>query len=493
MANDINVSLVKAKFGLGGEMHDMVMRHQTMNILPDQVDKLLEARISGTGYVVPSVINEVSAKVGCVVNQPTGTAYIDGAGWGSRRGLGELVFDISANQIREERLIVVGYISGGTVDPVQGISSDAMFVPIKTWTQVKTQVTDGQGYPVTAAGITSTGQFTMNDPTITGGLISIRPRDMIDNVVGLTASEDANQGIAGGMSEYMGSSGSILAASGCVMSRSDNLNSVNYAETLLKSAMGVKQGMDTTQNRYNVIGTVARNTGLAETSIENNPFMIAMRQVLGRTGLAGFEGWSIGELCHVFPNFADTMNMEMMDPARNTPVDNRIESSAMGTALPEESIAHDLANLMLYVLFESRLMYFDFSASNNVDPVVSLDPNAVQVTQGSFLSLIDNNPTTIQDVENAKELIKQMFFTKYAGDYQYQKQIVEVNVQSYLYGRTVVQVAINGNYQNARTVNMATYASSRWAPTVVNKMHAGQEVKNFFTNLTNQFSFEGNH
>lgn len=490
---DTRMTLVSATVGLSNILHDHYMRPQMLDIDPRDVDILMEAKLGDTGKISPATLMEVSSRTGGISVQPEDNAYIED-GWAFSRGLCQLEFLLENNALVNEKLVVLGYIAGGSIDYEGGIPGDLMFVPIRVW-QIETKsYTEFDGFLSAKSRITRAAQVLLNDNS-TDGLHSIRPKDILENATAISATREENSMIGGGDDNWAGSTAGTLAMSGMIFSNVNNNSPTHYASSLLGASMKAGENMRMgAGDQYSSLSDSIGMTTRQEMHLRQNQFMETMRNTLGRTTttMSGFEGFSFDEIITVFENFADVLNLETADQDRFAVEDSRIGTAEFGSSNRAEIIANELLMLSQYLLFENKLGVLSISGTNDVEsssleindlPVEYMPGEMLPITNGLELDYIGT-------IENIKAQLTNFFFGKYCSEYYHSRQLVSFTAHMCLFGQTEISVVINGDPSTERTLAFSTYALNRFDPNLTSRTRSARVSEGFFDNLVNHFNFQ---
>jgi len=473
------ITLTKAIFGMGNQNHAHVHRHNILDMSTMNIDTLKMEQHQGG--VTANTLNAIAAQSGGLTTRPSGIVNIEDD-WNIRRGLGMLNFMITNNSVEQAELSVLGYLTGGGATH-EGIEPQTMFVPVRCWDTRTTQKFDNMGLPMPSTVITGSHQFLMGDPTGRDDLKSVRPLDMAQEVLGYMAS--ANDGMNDGFD-------GILAADlkqNVVMSKTDNLNPTHHARELLRVAAAT-----TTEGQYtgiaNAIGDAMVGPGIGEAPLTSNDFFKTMMSVNGSFSMANFMGWSMAEINSVFTNLPDVMNIQLLNPTATVAVDNTLTSTEYGGANSYETIASELAYLTVHMLIRCGLTHLVFSATNNPHHFSGLEGSetGVEIVTGTFGSVLDHDEYAINRVERFKEMLRQLFFSKYSTQFAHTSTILSVQVSCHLFGETDVTVFFNGEEHNERKYVNATYAVNRTSTNITNSQDGLNAAHNFMQNITDYFT-----
>jgi hypothetical protein len=476
--NDSTITLTQAIFGMGNQNHDHVHRHNTMNINSMALDELMMEQHHGG--IRGSTLNAVAAMSGGLSAQPQGFVTIEDS-WNIRRGIGLLRFTVQSNALMEQELSVVGYLTGGSAS-IEGITPDTMFVPVRAWTTLSRNIAGTDGFPMTKTVVESSHQFLMGDPNMVKDLRSMRPIDVGNEALGFLAMENEGRG-----ERYDGTVGTDLRTT-LVVSKTQNLNPTHHTRELLRLAVGAGADAEFGGLEMGIADGLA-NQGMGEIGITENPFFATMMFSTGGYSMAGFQGFSVGEINSVFMNFSDVLNLTMLE-ANNFGADTNLATSeAYGSANPHELMATELAMLTVHLLLSSGLASFHFSATNNpmdFNGLVGSDEGVV-VIPGEAMSVLNHDDHVINRVEQFCESLKTHFFAKYTSVYAHQKTIMNVEVDSHMFGETTVAICFNGEMAFIKQFTNATYMINRTSTNIAGSDIGLSTSKNYLRNIKEHF------
>lgn len=475
----MTTTLTRAIFGLGNQNHAHVHRHNTMNINSMDIDKLRYEQMAGG--IMPATINTIAQASGELTARPQGYVSLE-EGYNVRRGIALLNFMVESNAMQQSELAVVGYLVGGTYTE-EGVAGDTLFVPVRCWTTLTTNTHDHTGFPMTKTVIDSSQQFLMGDPNQQRDLKAVRPIDIGSEALGY---EVTNQD--GSSAMYSGTAGSDLR-NNVLVSKTQNLNPTHHSRELLRLATVAGNQMSMGQGVEMAIADGLVGESIGEISATENPFFHTMMFTTGIHQLAGFAGFSIGEINAVFENMPDVMSTAMLDVTRFADDDALLNSTEYGSANMHETIATELAMCTVHLLLQSGLMSLAFSATNNptdFEGVVGSD-SGVAFLQGPAMSVLDGDMHVANRVESFKHLISTNFFAKYTGPYAHLRNVLSVEVDCHLFGEIAVTIFFNGDTSNARRYVNASYYINRTSSSISGTETGLLEAKNFLTNIKEHF------
>lgn len=472
-------TLTRAIFGVGNQTHAHVHRHNIMTVGSQEIDKLRSEQ--ELGGIIPSTINAIAQSVGQLTSQPQGYVSLE-EGFNTRRGIALLNFVVESNTVQTSELAVVGYLVGGSWS-AEGISDDVRFVPVRCWTTLATNSHDESGFPTVKTIIDGSQQFLMGDPHQRVDLKALRPLDVGNEALGYAVTE------SDGTSErYSGMSTGNLR-NNVLVSKTQNLNPTHHSRELLRLAVNAGSQVEMGMDLESAISDGLIGDGIGEVSAAENPFFNTMMFALSMHSLAGFEGFTIGEINSVFENLVDVMYTSMLDVSAFTDDNNLLTTQEYGSAGMHETIATELAMCTVHLLLQSGLMSLTFSATNNPSDFdgVSGDDYGVGFVQGQAMPLLEQDQYVINRVERMKQLLAAHFFSKYSGPYAHLRTIISVEVDCHLFGETRITIFFNGDQHTARTWTNATYYINRTSSSISGSENGLLEAKNFLANIREHF------
>lgn len=484
--NNGEITLVSAIFGMGNNNHVHVHRNNVLNITPNDVTTLMIEQHNGG--VLPGSLNTISQRSGSLSTANYGNVNIED-GWNLRRGIGMLRFIVNGqNAIQQTELSVLGYLAGGMASS-EGIDPSTTFVPVRSWTVDTTNVADMNGMPTTRSIISSSQQFLMGDPLFQKQLSSLRPKDVVEEVLGVSAiMADSDVTSEQAMKMFGGTIGNDLST-GVIISKTNNLNPANHARALLGVAAKTCSDHATINGITDTIADNLNTVSLGESSPFESPFFAVMQTTIGMASLNGFNGFSIGEIATVFSNFSEVLNLNLLNQSNFSGVDNTLDSSEYGSGGFHELIGSELAYLTLHTLIQCGLTGYSFSATNNVSDTGGIvSETGVAFVDGEAMSVLNQDPYLINRVASFKERIINDFFAKYNGVFDYQRTTISVEVQSYLFGETAVTIHFDDKVTQARRYVNATYAINRHSTNIAASEVARAQTKGLFTNIYEHFN-----
>ena len=472
------ITLTQAIFGMGNQNHDHVHRHNTMNLESQALDQLMMEQHQG-GILAPT-LNNIAAMSGGLSPQPQGTVSIED-GWNIRRGIGLLRFMVESNALTQQELSVVGYLVGGSAS-VNGISLDTMFVPVRAWTTLTQSTAGADGFPMSRTVVESSHQFLMGDPNQVKELRSLRPIDVGNEALGYLACENEGQ-----QDRFAGTVGTDLKTT-MVVSKTQNLNPTHHTRELLRLATTAGVSAEYGGLEMGIADGLSAQ-GMGEMGVTENPFFATMMFATGGYSMMGFQGFSMNEINGVFANFGDVLNLNMLNSTNFAADTNLATSDAYGSANPHEILASELAFLTVHLLLQSGLASFHFSATNNpmdFNGMVGSEEGVV-IIPGEAMSVLNHDEYVINRVEQFKELLKSHFFQKYTSVYAHQKTIMNVEVDSHMFGETTVAICFNGDLSTTKQFTNATYCINRTSTNISGTDVGLSSAKNYLRNIKDHF------
>lgn len=475
---DQTITLTQAIFGMGNQNHDHVHRHNTMNLNSMALDQLMMEQHQGG--VLGSTLNNVAAMSGGLSPNPQGMVSIE-EGWNIRRGIGLLRFTVQSNALMEQELSVVGYLVGGTAS-VEGISQDTTFVPVRAWNTLTQNTAGADGFPMTRTVVESSHQFLMGDPNQIKDLRSLRPIDVGNEALGFLACENEGQA-----DRYDGTVGTNLKTT-MVVSKTQNLNPTHHTRELLRLATAAGASAEFGSLEMGIADGLA-GQGLGEMGVTENPFFATMMFNTGSYSMMGFQGFTVGEINSVFANFGDVLNLTMLESNNFAADSNLATSDGYGSASSHEILASELAFLTVHLLLQSGLASFHFSATNNPMDFNGMvgSEDGVVVIPGEAMSVLNHDDYVINRVEQFTELLKSHFFQKYTSVYAHQKTIINVEVDSHMFGETTVAICFNGELALTKQFTNATYCINRTSTNISGSDVGLSSAKNYLRNIKDHF------
>lgn len=487
-----NLVMQSAIIGLSNVYQDHYMRAHSLNINPDDMNQMLANRLGGTNRVAPVEMRDIAARSGGVATVSGGQAYIED-GWHTSRGLASFQFVVQgASPIQSQTLTVYGYMHGGSPAMAGGqLPPDIFFVPVKMWL-VETQVSmNSQGFPVEQRNMRQSGNFLLNDESSKQGTHTIRPMDVINSVSALAAFDGADQ-MGGMMDGFGGSTSGLLSTIGMNISKSENNSTVDYAEKILTAAATASFEREYSNDRFSAICAATGNSNIKEISLEDSPFIKVMRSSLGYVTMAHFQGFTLGEIAQVFPNFAQVANTQLTNDSTYQVEDHRYTSNQMGGSTYETLACSELNNIGNMIMNHYRLSYVHIRATNNMPDgqgqlLINGAPVGYQL--GESGPIIDKDPDWQYNVIQGVEAFLTQFYSKYNHSLLQQRTLVDIDCNLALFGESTISVALHGNTSNTHTETFGTMAGNRFDPTLVTTEGLGQSVTGFYRNLTDYMNF----
>lgn len=474
----MEITLTQAVFGMGNQNHDHVHRHNTLNLQSMALDQLMMEQHQGG--ILGSTVNSVAAMSGGLSPQPQGMVNIED-GFNIRRGIGLLRFTVTENALMQQELSVVGYLTGGHAS-VEGVSPDTVFVPVRAWTTMTQNVAGNDGFPMTKTIVESSHQFLMGDPNQVKDLKSMRPLDIGNEALGYLACENE-----GREDRYGGTVGTDLKTT-MVVSKTQNLNPTHHSRELLKLAVSAGAAIDHGSLEMGIADGLS-SAGIGEIGVTENPFFSTMMFATGAHSMMGFCGFSVGEINGVFSNFSDVLNLTMLESNNFAADDTLATSTAYGSASAHEIFASELAFLTVHLLLQCGLASLHFSATNNPMDFNGLvgSEDGVVVIPGEAMSVLNHDDYVMNRVEQFKEQLKMHFFQKYTSVYAHQKTIMNVEVDSFMFGETTVAICFNGELAFTKQYTNATYCINRTSTNISGSDIGLSAAKNYLTNIKEHF------
>lgn len=475
---NMTTTLIRAVFGMGNQNHQHVHRHNTLHMDSMAIDNLrLEQEMGG---ITANTLNTVAQSSGQLTTRPQGNVEIED-GFGNRRGIGMLTFQVDFNATQSTELSVVGYLVGGTYSP-EGISTDTLFVPVRCWSTLNQNTHDANGFPMVKRVIDSSHQFLMGDPYQSKDLKATRPLDIANQALGQAIAESDNRG-----DDFMGTVSSDLK-NNLLVSKTQNLNPTHFSRELIK--LGTRAVTDTMHGMEleSALGNNLMGQGLGEMTPSENPFFHTMMYQLGIHNVTGFQGFSIGEINDVFKNFVDVLQVQLLQVTNFAEDTNLLDSHEYGSATLIETMATEVAMTTVHLLLQRGLMSLSFSASNNPTDFEGISNDAgVAFLVGQAMSVLDTDLNVEGRVEYFKQDFLDNFFAKYSGPYAHQRHIISMTVDCHLFGEISVELFYNGDQSTIRRYVNASYYINHTSSSIAGSDAGLQESKNFLTNIREHF------
>lgn len=472
------ITLIQAIFGMGNQNHEHVHRHNEMHIGSQHIDELKMEQHGGG--ITASTLGNIASQIGNLSTMPRGIVSVED-GWNVRRGIALLRFAVTSNALHSSELSVVGYLTGGGAS-TEGILPNTMFVPVRSWSALTTSVSDIDGFPTSKTVIEESSQFLMGDPNQIKDMKSLRPLDIGNEALGYLACENEGRG-----SSFDGTVTSNLTNT-VTVSKTQNLNPTYFTRELLRLAtsayaaaehgsleMGIAEGLD--------------SFGIGEMGISENPFFQAMMFGTGSPTMRGFSGYSVGEISQVFTTLPDVLNLDLLEVSNFGEDNTLLTTDGYGSATMFEIIASELAFSTVHLLLACGLASLHFSGTNNpmdFSGVVGSE-DGIEIVVGEGMSVLNHDPAIINKVERFKQELKTHFFKKYSPAYAHMRTIINVEVNSFMFGETTVAISLNGDMTQIKQFTNATYMLNRTSTNISNNDVGLQEAKNYLTNVKDFF------
>lgn len=489
------INLKSGQVGMSNINQDHYLRNHSMSINGNDINELIASRLGTSTRVNPNAINEVALKTAGLSANSQGVAYLED-GWGVSRGVALLKFEIENGGIVSNTLGVYGYLYGGTeIMPGYPIPDDITFVPTRSWLIETTGVQDAHGIINKNNVLRQAGQFLLNDPRSPEGSYSIRPVDVVSNSLCLTTDimEQQLNPIGGGgdplNTTMAGVTEGIISTQGVVHTGADNNSPVNYGRKLLESAMTATLCRQNNLQVYDALSEAVTNPGIKEVPYFDNAFFRTMMSQLGRPSLAGFQGFSFGEIRSVFPTFdmPGVMNTTLTDASRMSVEDFRINTDAQNGADYPTIIANDVLFGAISILDEARLTYMQVRMSNNTPAgQININNLPVEYQLGECAPLMDEDDGWGYNVVPAVERLAWHIYSKYNSAYHHERRLVNIEAELSFFGESRIAVYVDGNPATERVFNFLTAAGNRIDPTVTTMNGMQQQTFGFYGQLKDQ-------
>ena len=472
------ITLIQAIFGMGNQNHAHVHRNNTMFLDPQNIDKLKMEQYQGG--ITGSTINDIASMSGGLTTVPRGFVAVE-ENWNQRRGIGLLRFNVAENALVQNELSIVGYLYGGGAS-VEGVLPETMFVPVRAWTTVTQSVADANGFPTVKSVVDSSSQFLMGDPNGINKLKSSRPIDIGNEALAFHILDKEDRG-----DRYDGVVTSNLDAT-VVVSKTQNLNPTHHTRELLRLATSSAAAAQHTNLDLGIADNLSA-CGMNEIGISENAFFATMMFSTGTHSMAGFQGFSVGEINQVFDTFGAVLNLTLLDSTNFGEDNTLLVSEAYGSAQLHEVIATELALMTVHLLLQSGLASFSFSATNNPMDFNGLagTDDGVIVVPAEAMSLLNADEFLVNRVEDFKHILKTHFFAKYSSQYAHKRTVMNVEVSSYMFGETTVSISFNGELAATKTYTNATYMINHTSSNITSSDNGLAEAKAYIQNIQDHF------
>ena len=479
---EITTVLQQAFFGIGTSQHQHVHRHNTLHLENLEVDKLRQEQENGG--VLPKTLHDIAMNSGQLCSQPQGFVSVED-GMNMRRGICLLKFQIYSNASESSSMSVVCYVVGGNSSAEAGLDGTSRLQPVRCWSTLTSQTSDGQGYPSIRQVVDTTHQFMLGDPYGQKEMAAVRPYDVASAALGYAVTDGD-----GSARNYCGVANSDLSNQ-LLMSKTQNLNPTHYSKELLKLA--VQTADEVTNNQADLawaIGDYMTTSSLNEISPHDNPFMQTMMSVLSVHSLANFRGWSIDEMVEVWPNFIEVLNLDNMDVNKFAADDTTLTTSDYGRVNQHEIIASEAAMMCVHQLLANGLMSYKFSCTNNpteFDGISGDEGGGVSFSPGQAMSVLDNDTNMEGRVESFNRHFTDAFFAKYTGPYAHLRTLINLKMDCHMFGETKVSISFGNDYHLEKTFSNATYYINHSSSSISCTEAGLLESKNYLNNIKEYF------
>lgn len=472
-----SIQLTQVKMGIANINHDQYHRTNRMDFSIEMGNKVAAERFNGG--ISAATISALGIAGGGLSHQHQGSVNVEG-GWAQRRGLCMLKMNISQNTLVEEQMSVLGYLVGGSDSYMGIVPDDVLFVPVRSWTTSQSSGQDGNYMPQNRTIVSETSQFLMADPTLTRNLQSIRPVDTINYGFGKLNAEEESPG-----STFTGTTGADLNRNGIVISKSNNLDPIVAATSLMNHSARVSRNY---MGHDSLADNMATSLGnLSETEVYAHPFLSMMMSALSMPSYAGFIGFSFGELRQVFDGFDRVILPNTARGGMAEGVDHRVMSDAMGAVDYHEILANELAFISLHAMVDTGLVFLEFVASNNVSRM-NIQNGGIYFEGGIPASVLDNDPNLQRRKESFKNYIESTFFQKYAAGQMGRNTIVGVGVKMNIFGESEVEITLNGDEGQRRKKIFPSYTINRTSSNIAADELQSELANNYVGNLQDYFT-----
>ena len=475
-----DIVLTQVRMGMGNPMHTHVHRHNKLHLEPQNIDRLLfDAQGGG---ILESTLNDVAGMSGGLTVNPRGAVNIEET-YNQRRGIAVLRFSVMHNALKETELVVLCYVTGGEPRD-DGLDPATMLVPVRSWEiEIANAANPFDGLPSIVGTVKSSDQYLFGDPMAEKQLRAMRPEDVGNELLGYVATEAEHR-----QDDYVGNVAANLNKT-VLVSKTQNLDTVHHAKQLLKFAGNLVHDSDYNTPLSDSIAGTLYSGGMRESLLSSNPFFNAMARMTGTWTWAGFQGYTLGEICSVFPSFPEVTDITLMDESRYPMVDEVAMSTAYGATNMTETTGQEIAMLTTDILIRCGLTHVVFSATNNSNDFGGFMPeDGVQILHGQWMSIIERDNNSKNRLERFLDMFKRRFFTKFNSGYAHLNTIVSVAVTCSLFGETSVEVFFNGETDAAERYVNATYYLARTSSNIAASDTGVAETVSFLDNLREYFA-----
>lgn len=510
------MQLISAKAGLTNYYVNQVLRNNQVDMSNNVIDRLVSENLSG-GVSKAALIN-AAAMSGCLNAQASDFANIVG-GWNDSKGLMKLDFICEQSPVNVVYMHVIGYIVN---NDVEGLSTNAKFVPQFSWKTEELQVGSGDLYnPVTTKRtIGHRVDYLLNDGSTTNKMVGLRPTDIIELGINEANKEDIirqmeDEGLVG-MAPSMSTASSDINRLGVVASRRSNLNPSQFAAEMLNAGTDYQHRIRNYQgNGYGSeaelsigegidgeLSMLAHGTGQREPGILRDQFFNDMNSALGQVRMNGFNGYSIGDLIYMYENFETILDLTLYDNNMFTPADFTQTAQTMGTSSIGEIIAHQVMFNVADLLVRHGLAGVSFRGSN-CDGFGGDDDfsNVILLPYGG-VSLSNDDWGLGPKVDNFCKDLSTQIFARLKGEGYNAMTPIRFEVYAELFGSTTInlQIVDDANIQSGFSMDQAgaiegmkqwvfpTFAINNASSVVGTSDAALMAGANFLENIRNYFS-----
>lgn len=486
------VRMVEAVFAVSNNQQDHYSRTSVMNPSPMGVDEIFTNKMT-TGFVPPSVIEKVAQDSAGISTQSSGVSFIEG-GWGQSRGICKLSFKTRETANEEQKVIMVCYLYGGSVNAEAGITPDTMVVPVKSWIIDYRSVPDHVGLPTVRAEYHEGMNVLLDDPSeISGrGMVAIRPIDIVTSAQIAAYAALQNDGVINEGGPELAPGNALLRSQGTLMSLSSNDSTVKHTTKLLEAAVRYNHNMQMNgHDEMNSLCDAASGQTLREVGVDANPVFSYIQHSFGKTYLTGFCGWSVGELTNMFPELGiqGFAKVDLLDVSRFSVCDHRTDSGQFGSSSYAELYSTELHHMLLSEMFQRKISSVKFSMTNDVpSDQRHLSINGVIFMTGEFMPLADEDIQAPMNIEYLKQSIISQFYTRFdPHNSGYPSNVVSFVVEADLIGETKITIYLNGDNENGMMYTYASFGSNRDNLNIDNTGIGTSVAINMFNNLRNHF------
>lgn len=511
-----DIKLVAAKAGLTNYYHNQVIRNPVMDFDSTLIDELTSENFAGG--VSPSTLQRAAVHSGGLNATPSAFATIQ-EGWGTSKGLLMLQFVVQDSPVMVEYMNVIGYVSNN--ESMVGLTMSAMFHPTMSWRSQETitSTLDIANPTAVKRQVAGRTDYLFNDGSHDGGMVSLRPNDIIDYSIERSSHDDImarmeEEGLDGVVPNITVASSDISRV-GVVLSKRSNLNPSKYAADMLRAGTRFQSDNLITNNQMEPGLTTDLNDGLygsltdisyrasgTEPNLIRDSFFSTMMEIMGSSRMNGFTGYSIGDLLLAFDNLNDVLDLTFMSAEEYMVQDFTTNTENFGSSGLAELISHEIESNILDLMMRYGLAMISFRGSNcdnfggdgQLDNIVILPYNPQSLQEDDFM--------LPQKLDSFREDLTSQIFAKINGLRPGQMTPLRFDVTAELFGNCIVNIMIVDESNNTigfsiDDVGVPTGMQSRVFPTfacntggsVVGDTETAKVAgANFFSNIQAYFS-----